>query len=125
MLYHQLYVHDSRASLRAVFTLLKYTMPAPFLGLNWADRVVGGPGMVAAAFVEAGAALVVLGGALVAADGALVVGCNSSGTLDCKQVMHEREVSAAHTLPHQADTQQPCTGKQHGRVASLMGLITW
>ena len=48
MLYHQLYVHDSRASLRAVFTLLKYTMLAPFLGLNCADRVVGGPGVVAA-----------------------------------------------------------------------------
>ena len=87
MLYHQLYVHDSRASLRAVFTLLKYTMLAPFLGLNWADRVVGGPGVVATDFVEVGAALVVLGGALVVVGGALVVVCKSIGTSGCKDVM--------------------------------------
>ncbi len=87
MLYHQLYVHDSRASLRAVFTLLKYTMLAPFLGLNCADRVVGGPGVVAADFVEVGAALVVLGGALVVVGGALVVVCKSSSTSGCKDVM--------------------------------------
>ena len=66
-----------------MFTLLKYTMPAPFLGLDWADRVVGGPGKVAATFVEGWDALVVLGGALVVVGGVLVVVvCKRIGTSD-------------------------------------------
>ena len=113
MEYHQLYVHDSRASLRAVFTLLKYTMPAPFLGLIWADRVVGGPGVVATDFVEARAALAMLGGALVVVGGALVVVCERAGPSRREDVTQgEKELSAIVKM-NQAGMQDSATTCWH------------